>query len=163
MNPSYVELPEKFLIGMGARFISIMCPDADNKVVIPALWHQFVNRVDEIPQRRGQASYGLVEELPPGKRTGAKGELYYVACVAAASDAPPPAGMITRSIPAGRYAVFTHRGKLDTLARTMDHIYGQWLPQSGIQLRKGPHIEVYDARFNPDSDDSEFDICLPVK
>lgn len=163
MKPTIQELPETFVIGMGARFISIMSPDADNSKVIPALWHQFVNRIDEIPGRVGHASYGLVGELPPAQRTGAKGELFYVACVTVRADAQPPAGMIRQAIPAGKYAVFTHHGKLDTLGKTMHDIYAVWLPQSGMQRRHAPDIEVYDQRFKLDSDDSEFDICLPVK
>lgn len=42
----------------------------------------------------------------------------------------------------GRYAVFTHIGPYDTLHRSWNAIYGDWLPASGQQLRDVPPLEV---------------------
>ena len=48
------------------------------------------------------------------------------------------------------------------LEKTMAYIYGQWLPASGRPLRKAPHLELYDSRFDLKSDQSEFDILVPI-
>lgn len=44
----------------------------------------------------------------------------------------------------------------------MNYIYGAWLPKSGRKLREAPDLELYDHRFNPESENSEFDIYIPV-
>jgi AraC family transcriptional regulator len=73
-----------------------------------------------------------------------------------------PEGMVSRVAPAGKYAKFVHKGKLNTLAHTYGFIHTNWFPSSGKQRRPAPEIEVYDERFKMDSDDSEFDILIPV-
>jgi DNA gyrase inhibitor GyrI len=70
--------------------------------------------------------------------------------------------MLLRTIPAGRYASFVHKGPLDGLEQTMKSIYGGWLPKSGVELRDAPHLERYDHRFVLGSPASELEILLPV-
>ncbi len=70
--------------------------------------------------------------------------------------------MTSMKVPAGRYAVFTHKGKVELIGHTMNYIYGFWLPGSGVELREAPDLEIYDERFNPHSDNSELDIWIPV-
>lgn len=92
---------------------------------------------------------------------GAK-ECYYLAGVEVAAGAAVPAGMELHEIPEGTYAVFIHRGKIDTIGDTMNSIYNSWLPSSGHQLREAPDLEIYGEKFDPCSDDSELEIGLPV-
>jgi AraC family transcriptional regulator len=160
MQPTFVEWPEKKIVGLGTRFISALSPDRNNANKIPALWHAFVQRQDTIPHKTGP-SFGLVDMLKGGEKSH-KDELFYVAGVQVSDFAGAPADMLQRTLPAGRYALFTHKGKLDRLGETMRGIYVEWLPKSGVQLRDAPHLEVYDQRFNIMSDTSELDILLPV-
>lgn len=74
-----------------------------------------------------------------------------------------PAGMTLKRVPAGRYAVFTHKGKIDRIEHTMNYIFGAWLPRSGEELREAPDLEVYGKKFKFGSDDSELEIFVPVK
>ena len=163
MEPKFIELAEKKVVGMGTKFVSILSPDKNNFNVIPPLWGRFVERIGEIRNRVGHASFGLVEALPKSEDKSHNDELFYIACAEVADFGATPAGMIDRVIPAGRYASFTHKGKLDKLEHTMNFIYGSWLPKSNLQLRDAPHLELYDQRFIPGSDASEFDILLPVR
>ena len=74
-----------------------------------------------------------------------------------------PEGMQSYVVPAATFATFTHRGKLDGVGNTIAGIYNEWLPSSGKTRRSDlPDIELYDERFNPTSDESEFDIRVPV-
>lgn len=50
--------------------------------------------------------------------------------------------MAWRSIAPGRYAVFQHVGPHDTLHRSWQAIYGDWLPPSGEALRPVPPMEL---------------------
>ena len=163
MEPRFIELAEKKVVGMGTKFISIMSPDKNNFSLIPALWNQFMPRIGEIKNRAGGWCYGLVEALPESDAKSHNDELFYIACAEVLDFEAIPAGMVKRVIPAGRYACFTHKGKLDRLEHTMNYVYGSWLPKSNTQLRDAPHLELYDHRFAHDSDKSEFDILLPVR
>jgi AraC family transcriptional regulator len=89
--------------------------------------------------------------------------MYYIAGIEVTEVDAVPAGMVHRVIPAGRYASFTHKGKLSVLDDTVKFIYGTWVRQSRDLLRDGPNLELYDGRFDPNSDQSEFDILLPAK
>ena len=162
MQPQFIQLPEIKVVGLGAKFISAMSPDKNNSDVIPKLWHQFIQRIDQIPNRKDHASLGLVERLPTADKSHPDA-LFYIAAAQVTDLDRVPTGMIHRVIPAGRYASFTHKGKLDSLPQTMKSIFVSWLPTSGVQLRPTPEIELYDERFNPGSEQSEFDILLPVQ
>lgn len=162
MQPKYIQLPEKKVVGLGTKFISILSPDKNNMSTIPELWDQFIQQQNEIASRVGYACLGLVEALPKGAGKSHPDEMFYIACAEVSDIRSAPRGMISRVIPAGRYASFTHLGKLHRLEQTMKYIYGSWLPISQVQLRDAPHLELYDQRFDPGSDQSEFDILLPV-
>jgi AraC family transcriptional regulator len=138
-------------------------PEKNNMKMIPALWGRFMQQIPGIPNKKGQACYGLVEGLPEGENKSHADEMFYVACAEVNKIDSLPPGMIQRTVPAGRYASFTHKGKLEGLEKTMMGIYRTWLPNSGVKLRKAPHVELYDQRFVPGSDASEFDILLPVQ
>ena len=163
MQPKFIHLPEKKVVGLGTKFISILSPDKNNMNTIPKLWEQFMGQIRRIDNRTGDTCFGLVEALPKTDDKSHPDELFYIACTEVADIDAVPSGMIQRVIPAGRYASFTHKGKLDALEHTINYIYRSWLPKSGLQLRDAPHFELYDHRFNRGSDQSEFDILLPVR
>jgi AraC family transcriptional regulator len=163
MEPKFIELPQKKVVGLGAKFVSILSPDKNNFNVIPALWGQFMSRIGELKNRSGQECFGLVEMLPEGEDKSHNDEMFYIACAAVSDFSVVPAGMIKRTIPPGKYVCFTHKGKLDRLEHTMNFVYGSWLPKSNVRLREAPHLELYDRRFIPDSNKSEFDILLPIR
>ncbi len=157
MEPEIVEKPALRIAGLGTDFLSILSPNANNFEVIPALWGRYLARAGEI-QRHGRDDYGIVtcEE-------GSDGKCHYVAGAELTAGASAPVGMVTVDIPAGRYAVFTHRGPLDRLEHTMRYIHGSWLPRSGFRYREAPEVERYGAKFNPSSPDSELEIWIPLE
>jgi AraC family transcriptional regulator len=152
---------EKRVVGIGTRMVSILSSENQDHELIPHLWGGFHQRLGEIPGRVGETLYGYCED-PPGK--GREKEIYYVACVEVPPGTAVPAGMIERPIPGGRYAVFTHRGGLESLRETFGYAYNIWFPESNEKIRAGaPHLEVYDARFQPGKESSEMDICIPLE
>jgi len=75
-----------------------------------------------------------------------------------------PAGMVYREVPAYKYAVFTHHGKLDTLGETYQYIYNTGLAQAGLK----PHpdkfdMEVYAEDFKLGDDNSKFYIYVAIE
>lgn len=78
--------------------------------------------------------------------------------------APNEAGVVERTIPAGRCAVLRHIGSDDTLDQTMRYLYGTWLPASGEELRDFP-LFAQRVRFFPDVPEHEAvtDVFLPLR
>lgn len=63
----------------------------------------------------------------------------------------------------GRYAIMEHKGAYATLGDAYAWFYGQWLSQSGEELRDAPPLEVYvnDPSVTPPAD-LRTDIRLPL-
>lgn len=57
-------------------------------------------------------------------------------------DLPLHGSLAWQTLEGGRCAVFIHRGPYDTLHRSWDAIYRDWLPASGEQLRDAPPLEL---------------------
>ena len=161
MKPVIQSAPSRTIIGVGGVFISALSPQRNNHLVIPELWHQFINRTDEISNRKDHQVLGCVWCLDLEGEDD-PGRCYYVAGaeVIGVDDIPP--GMVAREVPAGRYAVFIHKGSLENLGLTMRYIHDTWYPQSGHERRDAPEVEVYGPKFNPESEDSELEIWMPI-
>ncbi len=87
----------------------------------------------------------------------------YLAGKAVTPDADIPSGMTCRFIPEADYAVFEHHGALDTLQKTYDRIFREWLPTSGYDYADQDDFEVYDQRFNYGEPDSIMEIWIPIR
>jgi AraC family transcriptional regulator len=128
---------------------------------IPQLWAKWNARWDELENPVGDCCYGACFSNPGGAK---EGEFEYIACIEVSDASQVPSGMVARDIPAYKYAVFTHRGKLDTLQDTYKYIYETGLSRSGLEVHPDKFdMELYDDRFIPDSDESEFDILVAIK
>lgn len=51
--------------------------------------------------------------------------------------------VIDRELPAGRYAVTTHKGSRNNIGDTIYHLYHDWIPESGEDLGDLPCIFCY--------------------
>lgn len=73
-------------------------------------------------------------------------------------------GVITKVIPAGKCAVLRHFGSDENLKESFNYLYGQWLPNSGEELRDFPCF-MHRVNFFPDVAEHEtiIDIYLPLK
>jgi AraC family transcriptional regulator len=128
---------------------------------LPALWQSFIPRMCEIRGRvNPHESFGLCIGDMDYKQTGV---FRYVAGQQVTDAAAVPDGMLAVTVPEATYAVFTHRGTLETLGQTYDYIYGTWLPTSGREVADTPDFELYDDRFDATSPSSEMDIYIPLK
>ena len=129
---------------------------------ITAMWGVFNQKCMAIPHLTGKrAAYGVCFS---DADYGTTGMFRYVAGLPVTVVDALPEGMTSCTVPAGRYAVFTHCGTLATLDRTFDYIYGTWLPSSEYRLdATRPDFEFYDERFTTGDDPaSKFDIYIPI-
>ena len=108
------------------------------------------------------ATYNIVYDDPD--ETPAE-EFRFGLCVATERPIEPnEAGIVAQTIPAGRCAVLRHVGSDDQLGRSIMHLYANWLPHSGEELRDFP-LFMQRLAFFPDVPDSEAvtDIHLPLR
>ncbi|MBW2964044.1 GyrI-like domain-containing protein [Candidatus Woesearchaeota archaeon] len=127
--------------------------------VLPGLWKKFMARDSEVKGPSGSAGvhYGLCRATSIQKCT-----FTCLCCRQTSADAEIPEDMVADEVPAGKYAVFTHKGPFANVGETYGSIY-HWLPGSELkQRRKDPWFERYDSK-STDKDGSVMEIWIPVK
>ena len=84
----------------------------------------------------------------------------YLAGMAVEAMPNTPAGLVARTLPAAKYAVFTCTMK--TMSATYPYIFQQWLPASAYALDSdAADFEYYPPTSN--SEDSPVRIYIPIK
>jgi AraC family transcriptional regulator len=130
----------------------------NNFAGVPALWQRLQPHIGNIPGQVGNATYGVCTSVLSGG-TGC----HYLAGVEVSELSATPRELTSVRLPAQRYAVFTHRGHITTLAGTADAIWHDWLPKSGQRLGAIPNFfERYGEDFDPWTGSGDLDICLPI-
>ncbi|MCA1495419.1 AraC family transcriptional regulator [Bradyrhizobium sp. NBAIM14] len=152
LAPPRFETAKAFLVAGPAERIS-----CDNGAMIPGLWQRFNREVADIPARVGNIAYGVCCNGDDA------GNFDYIAGVEVAdfSDLPRRFGRIR--IPEQRYAVFTHKDHVASIRRTVNTIWNQWLPASGLKAADAPNFERYDEKFDPATGNGGFEIWIPVR
>jgi AraC family transcriptional regulator len=109
------------------------------------MWGEFIPRMGEIANRVGGHFYGLIytdESLP-------KGTFPYIAGVEVSAAASVPEGMVSYTVPALRYAVYTHKGPAVGISKAWADGWNEFC-EAGHECG-GVNFELYP----PDYDDSE--------
>ncbi len=107
-------------------------------------------------------TFGLAYSDPA---TTPPAEFRFDVCGEISSPVPAnPQGVVTKRIPAGRYATVRHHGSTDRISGSAYYLYREWLPQSGEELGDFPPFFHYVTRI-PDVPEHEqvTDIYLPLK
>lgn len=145
------------LEGRQAYFNGYDSKQANNFEVIPPLWESLLQ--DEVFQQKPNlVGYGYICESDDR----AQGELSYLASINQGDGVLQVAGD-TINIAEQVYAIVPHHGLLDDLSNTLGAFYGQWLLESDYKMSDDFSIEIYDERFDPESEDSYFEIWVPVQ
>ena len=129
---------------------------------LPAQWQLLVPHLGKIPGQIGRAAYGV--SWCPENRPA----ISYL-CGVEVSDFSSLTGEFTIvSIPAQRYAVFSHREHVSRIRETIEAIGSMWFPESGQELaaRAGEapdFFERYTEKFDPRTGMGGMEIWIPVK
>lgn len=126
------------------RMVGIRIPlttDMDeNQKRIPLFWQTILSSglFSELCSLSNQSPQGI---LGISVYEGPQNFFYYIA---AASDAPAPAGMSALEIPAASWAVFENDGHFkEDVQSVFRRFYTEWLPFSGYEYAGLPDMEVY--------------------
>lgn len=81
-------------------------------------------------------------------------KIRYDACIVIDREVEGEGEIGTQTLEGGEYAITTHKGPYTTIEKSYAQLMGQWLPQSGKQLRNAPCFEVYlnDPKATPPED-----------
>ena len=137
--------------GLGERYT------CESSAAIPGQWNRFHQAVANIPDRIGQVAYGVCCNGDDA------GNFDYIAGVEVPDFCDLPREFSRVRIPEQKYAVFTHRDHISTIRRTVNTIWNEWLPASGLKAADAPNFERYDGNFDPLTGDGGLEIWVPVK
>jgi AraC family transcriptional regulator len=133
----------------------------ENRKNLPGLWQCFAPHIGNITGQVGRVAYGLCfnADSPEG--------MDYMAAVEVSNTAGLPPEFAIASIPAQKYAVFSHHGHVSKLYETLSAI-DKWLPGSGLQVsRENSELpcffERYSEEFNPQTGMGGMEVWLPIK
>ena len=161
VRPQIVEIPPVLTAGLrGTTTLK------DNQ--IPQLWSRFLELIPQIPgQVPGGRGFGICQSCDEGNNLYTMNhELLFseVVSVEVSSRSVLPPPLVYRTIPGGKYAVFTHTGSLKSLPLTYQYIWGPWSLTTQEKLDARDDFELYDQRFlgfhHPGS---QIDIYIPVQ
>ncbi len=156
-NVEIVELGKMTVVGV-STFVS-----SDNNL-IPMLWERFMERCSEIKGiAKEKVMLGVSYAMQPMSEEN-KFSFFHLVGYIVNDTKNLPEGMTYKIIPKHKYAKFQHKGKLESLMKTYNCIYSEWLPAAPyVYDEKACEFEWYDERFIPDSDESVMDIFVPIK
>lgn len=131
--------------------------NAETRTQIPALWEKFAPSINHIAGEVKGNAYGVCYNC------GDDCKFDYLAGVEVNDTSKLPKDFTTVKIPAGKYAVFTHRQHVSQICKTIDAIWSKWLPHSGFTAAETPAFERYTEEFNPQTGFGGTEIWVPLK
>ncbi len=150
-EPRIEDKPALLLVGVQRRY------RCDDKSGIPGQWEAFLQRITEIDNRVSEVAYGLC-------MNATETEFDYFCGLEVPADSPTPPNFATVALPAQRYAIFQHRGRVEGIVNTVHSIFTQWLPQLKCTATGEPDlIERYSEDFEPVSNTGSVEIWIPIR
>lgn len=146
----------KKLIGL-----SIQMSMANNKTF--ELWHRFMPRRKEITNATDNLLYSMQVYGENYDPTAMESIFEKRAVVAVSDFENVPNGMETFVLPAGKYAVFLHKGSAADAAKTFQYIFDVWLPNSNYILDNRPHFEILGEKYKNNDPNSEEEVWIPIR
>jgi len=158
MKVRIAQLPKKILIGKSLR-MSL----TDNKT--PQLWRSFMTQKTSVKNAIGTDLYSIqvYDEEHSFENFNPDSEFTKWAAIEVENHNNIPNGFSSFVINNGLYAVFVHKGTISEFPKTMQFIFGHWLPSSMFELDRRPHFEVLGEKYKNGSPDSEEEVWIPIR
>ena len=157
LEPEIYWQPEMTLVGLKTSLFGVDSEKNNVGEKLPALWANFLARLDEVEQAIPGICYGTIHHHPDDPE-----QLEYHAAIAVEGIADIPTGMSAVVVPEQQYARFLHRGNPVLLNETIDYIYSNWLMNSDFNHTYGFDLEFYGLEYEDGSDQSIMYYAIPV-
>jgi predicted transcriptional regulator YdeE len=163
MEPKFevVEMPATKLVGLDADFYGGMSPKF-NPQVLGELWGRVHSKLGAIDESIRLAGRMIAATRPAG--SGEEGLLNQFVGLEVAELPTDLNGLEVFQLPAMRLATYEHHGSLKGLVASIEKLYGEVLPASGLKQPTpwSLELEIYDERFKVQSDESVMTIATPI-
>jgi AraC family transcriptional regulator len=151
LQPPRFEILKPLLVaGLAERY------NCESSKAIPAQWQRFQPYIGNVPGQVGLTAYGV------RYNSDDEGNFDYMAGVEVADFSGLASDLSRVSIPAHKYAVFSHRDHVSTIRRTITTIWNTWLPASGHVVADAPDFEHYGEEFDPRAGTGGLKIWIPI-
>ena len=159
-SPIIAELPPRYLLGFKADIPSPFVSNEDYCDILYEPWTTLLRRQNELQHRIEGEYYGLMDS-PSGNFT--EETVNYIAAAAIHSPEPVPQGMVLYSFPKQTVAMFdVFAGTENNLSKTIDFIYGYWLPNSAYTRDQGNDYEWFQQVKNFEDPNLQSKYVLPI-
>jgi AraC family transcriptional regulator len=130
---------------------------------IPAQWQRFAPHIGNVPGQVGRNAYGVCFEL-----SESTSGIDYLSGVEVSGTTRLPTEFARVTIPAQKYAVFSHREHVSKLRNTLDAISREWRPEWGQVLsNRGAEtpafFERYTEEFDARSGVGGIEVWVPIR
>jgi AraC family transcriptional regulator len=127
------------------------------------LWSKFMPRRKEIKNAIGSDLYSMQVFDANYNQFDPQSTFEKWAAIEVTDFENAPIDVETFILPAGKYAVFLHKGPASEGYKTFQYIFGTWLPNSGYELDNRPHFEILGEKYKNNEADSEEEVFIPIK
>jgi len=157
MEPRIEFLDEKILVGKSLE----MSLNTDKTV---DLWRSFMPNLKDIKNKIGDEKYS-VRVYPNNYFLNVDFSAHFIkwAAVEVSKVENLPHNFTVFNLEAGKYAVFTYKGKPSESANFFKMIYVTWLEKSEYKLDNRPHFEVLGLKYKNEDPASEEEIWIPIR
>jgi AraC family transcriptional regulator len=141
-EPTICQRKAQTIVGFDTTIPSPFVSNENYCELLYTPWTSLIDRQTEVQNRIPKTFYGLTVS-----RSGdfTEDTLDYIAGVPVTSLSEIPAGMVSYEFPEQRVAMFdVFAGVEDTVAKTVDYIYGYWLPNSPYTRGRGNDYELFE-------------------
>ncbi len=133
----------------------------DNFEIIQKHWVNFNEELKKLKLNQNGGNwtkYGITYKI---------GEKYFYLTAIPTKNNLVPDHFESLEIPKGEYEIFTHKGKMENIKKTIFEIYKIVLPKSNLKIEDHSktgflHFEKYDYRFKWNKSTSIINIYLPL-
>jgi AraC family transcriptional regulator len=154
--PELVEFDERILVGL-----SFFVSDQTKVDNLSTEWSRLMREVDTIAERVMPERYYQMQYWSDKQELGG---LYFFTGVEVNRLSGLNPLFVVKTIPAGRYLRFIHRGVSNKVGYTYQYIYTRFLPETNFRLIRPFNFEYYGERYlGPTNEDSESEIYIPIE
>ena len=152
------ECSEKILVGKSVR-MSL----TNNKTT--QLWQSFMLEKSTLRNTVGTDLYSIqvYDELHYFKNFNPNVEFTKWAAIEVDTIEDISSGFSKFIVESGLYAVFLHKGTVNEFPKTIQYIFGQWLPHSEYKLDDRPHFELLGEKYKNNDENSEEEVWIPIR
>lgn len=128
------------------------------------LWNNFMKRRTELGVKEGDHLYSIQQFESGLSMATFTPTTLFEKWAAAKHDADKtlPEGFDNITLH-GLYAVFLHKGTVTDFGKTLNYIYGTWMPASGYTTDEREHFTVMGEKYRNNDNASEEEVWVPIK